>query len=101
MTRTFRRRANHRLHVEILESRTLLSVTPNDPGLPSQWGLNNSNNVDIDAPEAWGISTGSSSVVVAEIEGRGVSISHADLATKIWTNPTPNSDPRYPGAVNG
>ena len=31
------------------------------------WGLNNTNNVDIDAPEAWDIERGKSSVTVAVI----------------------------------
>ncbi len=31
------------------------AVTPNDPYYTQLWGLNNANNVDIDAPEAWQI----------------------------------------------
>jgi subtilisin family serine protease len=56
------------------------------------WGLNNtgdngsSKNVDVDAPEAWGMSTGSSDLVVAVVD-TGVSLTHPDLIDNIWRNP--------------
>ncbi|HUU89859.1 MAG TPA: S8 family serine peptidase, partial [Phycisphaerae bacterium] len=59
-------------------------ITPNDPYYPSQWHLNNTGqsggiaNADIDAPEAWEISTGSSNVIVAVLD-QGVDIDHPDL----------------------
>ena len=59
---------------------------PNDPLFPNQWGLNNPNDADIDAPEAWNITTGSSNVVVAVID-TGVDYTHEDLAANMWTNP--------------
>lgn len=74
----------------------------NDPGFDQLWGLQNSGQmingitgvagIDINAPEAWDISMGSSSVTVAVID-EGVNISHPDLAGRIWTNPreTPNN----------
>ncbi|RLS21741.1 MAG: hypothetical protein DWH72_01790, partial [Planctomycetota bacterium] len=68
------------------------SVTPNDPSYPLLWGLNNTSqfggtiNADIDAPEAWNLTTGSRSVVVGVIDS-GVDITHPDLAANIWTNP--------------
>jgi thermitase len=95
------RRGNLTLRFEILETRTLLSVTPNDTYYPQQWGLNNSNNVDVDAPQAWDLNTGSSSVIVAAIGITGVDLTNPDLTNRIWTNPNPNSDPNYPGAVHG
>jgi subtilisin family serine protease len=67
-------------------------ATPNDPRFSDLWGLNNTgqtggtSDADIDAPEAWDISTGSSSVVVASIDS-GVDYNHEDLAGNMWTNP--------------
>jgi subtilisin family serine protease len=56
-------------------------VQPNDPQLGSLWGMS-----AIDAQNAWTISKGSSSVVVAVID-TGVDYNHPDLAANIWTNP--------------
>jgi len=42
------------------------------------WGLDNDNNIDIDAPEAWQITKGENTVVVAVID-TGVQILHEDL----------------------
>ncbi len=95
------RRGSLTLRFEILETRTLLSVTPNNTYYPQQWGLNNSNNVDVDAPQAWDLNTGSSSVIVAAIGITGVDLTNPDLTNRIWANPNPNSDPNYPGALHG
>jgi subtilisin family serine protease len=70
------------------------ATTPNDPRFVSGdlWGLHNTGqaggtaDADIDAPEAWDISTGSSAVVVAVID-TGTQIDHPDLKDNIWTNP--------------
>ncbi len=75
---------------------TAIDTLPNDPLFGQLWGLNNtgqtvksstgSADADIDAPEAWSTTTGSSSVVVAVIDS-GVDWHHPDLAANIWTNP--------------
>jgi subtilisin family serine protease len=70
-----------------------LDVTvPNDPDVEDMWGLHNAGqtggtpDADIDAPEAWDITTGSSDVVIAVIDS-GADLDHEDLAANIWTNP--------------
>jgi subtilisin family serine protease len=56
-----------------------------------QWALNNSGqsggtpDADIDAPEAWALSTGSADIVVAVIDG-GIDYLHPDLAENLWIN---------------
>lgn len=59
-----------------------LQATPNDPqyGLAGMYGL-----AKISAPAAWDITTGNSSVVVANID-TGVRYTHEDLAANTWTN---------------
>jgi subtilisin family serine protease len=71
-----------------------MATMPNDPRFTAGdlWGLHNTGqaggtaDADIDAPEAWDVSTGSSAVVVAVIDS-GVQIDHPDLLDNIWTNP--------------
>lgn len=66
-----------------------LVATPDDPEFddPGMYGLGK-----ISAPQAWDIETGSSSVVVANID-TGVRYTHEDLSSNMWTNPgeTPNN----------
>lgn len=64
--------------------RLKLQATPNDTNYASQWALENSNDADIDASQAWNYGT-TSNVVVAVID-TGVDYTHVDLATNIWTN---------------
>lgn len=65
---------------------------PNDPNLGSLWGLNNTGqtggtpDADIDAPEAWDITTGDHNVVIAVIDS-GLDMAHPDIAANVWTNP--------------
>jgi hypothetical protein len=61
-------------------------VTPNDPSYSQLWGLNNANDRDIDAPEAWDLAKGSNAIVVGVID-TGVDYNHPDLAANMWTNP--------------
>ncbi len=68
------------------------SGVPNDPLFTDQWGLLNTGqavgtpDADIDATDAWDITTDSPSVVVAVIDS-GVCYTHPDLAANMWTNP--------------
>ncbi|MBL4765846.1 MAG: S8 family serine peptidase [Colwellia sp.] len=68
------------------------SVMPDDSSFSELWGLNNTgqtggvDDADIDAPEAWDISTGSHDVIVGIID-TGVDYTHPDLMANIWTNP--------------
>ncbi len=61
-------------------------VVPNDPEYSRLWGLHDSTDNDIDAPEAWDLTTGSPSLVVGVID-TGVDYQHEDLAGNMWTNP--------------
>jgi len=72
------------------------TVTPNDTRFGELWGLNNTGqtisgqtgtpDADIDAVEAWDVSTGSSSIVVGVVD-TGVDYNHPDLAANIWSAP--------------
>ena len=67
-------------------------TTPNDPSYSTLWGLHNTGqssgftDADIDAPEAWALSTGSASVIVAVLD-TGIDQTHPDLLANLWTNP--------------
>jgi subtilisin family serine protease len=73
-----------------------VSAIPNDTQFTSLWGLRNTGqnvggtvgtaDVDIDAPEAWDITTGSSNVIIGVID-TGIAYDHPDLAANIWKNP--------------
>ena len=76
-----------------------IDATPNDPAYGNLWGLDNGGqtingwpgtpDADIDAPEAWNTTQGSSAVTVGVID-TGVDWSHPDLASQIWINPGEN-----------
>ena len=71
------------------------AVTPDDAFYSLEWGLNNTGqtvngatgtaDADIDAPQAWDITTGSTATVVADID-TGIDYTHPDLYLNIWIN---------------
>ena len=67
-------------------------ILPDDPNFAKQWGLHNTgqtggiNDADIDAPEAWNITTGDEKIIVGVID-TGIDYNHEDLKDNIWTNP--------------
>ncbi|MCY1046849.1 S8 family peptidase [Corallococcus sp. bb12-1] len=68
------------------------SDVPNDPEFERLWSLRNTGQsggltgADIQAAGAWGVTTGSSDVVLATIDS-GIDYTHPDLAANVWTNP--------------
>ena len=83
------------------------AVIPNDASFTKLWGLNNSGqtgglaDADIDAPEAWSMTTGSASILVCILDS-GIDYFHADLKGNIYTNPGEDawSDPNNPASGN-
>ncbi len=69
-----------------------LQVEPNDAQFDQLWGLNNTGqsggtpDADIDAPEAWEITTGSRETIVAVID-TGIDTDHPELVNNLWVNP--------------
>ncbi|HOD55395.1 MAG TPA: S8 family peptidase, partial [Candidatus Cloacimonadota bacterium] len=64
-----------------------IAVNPNDEYFSNQWGLHNTGqyhlpDADIDAPEAWEIETGDSTLIIAIID-TGIDYGHPDLMNKI------------------
>jgi hypothetical protein len=62
------------------------TAVPNDPSFPSLWGMNNAGDTDINAPQAWDITTGSGDVVIGVLDS-GVQWNHPDLIDNIYVNP--------------
>lgn len=86
------------------------ATTPNDTNFSKLWGLNNTgqtvngasgtNDADMDAPEAWDTTTGSSDVVVAVID-TGIDIDHEDLSGNLWTNSSETAGDSIDNDSNG
>jgi hypothetical protein len=77
-----------------------IGFTPNDASFDSQWFLNQSSDADIDAPEAWAITKGSSSAVVAVIDGNGYDMAHPDMAGKYFNAYDAVNDDNNPSPEN-
>ena len=84
--------------VEFAEPNYIVRATavPNDPSMPSLWGLLNTGQVvdgqtgvagaDIDAVAAWDLTTGSRATVVAVLDS-GIDYTHSDLGANVWAAP--------------
>lgn len=81
--------------VQYVEANTIIRMDarfPNDPEFAQLYGLHNEGGTggiagaDINAPEAWEVSTGSQDVLVGVID-TGIDYSHPDIAPNYWTNP--------------
>lgn len=69
-------------------------LTPNDPFFSRQWSHNNNGtfpllasktDADADLPEAWEITTGSESVIVAVLDS-GIKPDHPEFSGRLWQN---------------
>jgi len=69
--------AGNTLFVDLNHVREKMSITPNDPQYANQWHY-----TQLNLPQAWDITTGSSSVVVAVLD-TGIVAAHQDLDSKI------------------
>lgn len=76
---------------------------PNDPSYSALWGLNQLNNIDIDAPEAWGmIDDSKTGEIVVGVIDTGVDYNHPDLHANMWRNPGEiNKNPGLDNDSNG
>ncbi|HTE16885.1 MAG TPA: S8 family peptidase, partial [Armatimonadota bacterium] len=69
------------------------SAMPNDPRFGELWGMNNTGqsggvaDTDINAPEAWELTTGSTSAGVITVIDTGIDYTHPDLKDNMWVNP--------------
>lgn len=54
------------------------ALTPNDALYPQQWAMNQANNWDMNAPQAWDTTTGSNAIITVIIDV-GTELAHPDL----------------------
>jgi len=80
-----------KLNIEYAEPNYIarICVIPDDPSFANQWGLHNTGqyhlaDADIDAPEAWDIEIGDSTVIIGIID-TGVDWGHPDLTDNIFS----------------
>lgn len=65
--------------------------TPNDAQYTLMYQLNQGNDRDMDAPEAWEITVGNPDIILADCD-TGVLYNHEDLVNNIWVNPGEDID---------
>lgn len=70
-------------HLSIAEQDSVMSAffTPNDEYFKDEYGLNNSNDADVDMPEAWDVTQGNG--ITVAILDTGIDRSHPDLSSKV------------------
>ncbi len=68
-------------HPDAIYWATRWGGAPNDPLYPQQWALNQANDHDLNAPEAWAMTTGDAAVRVVVLDS-GVQSSHPDLSVE-------------------
>lgn len=82
------------------------SAVPNDSRYSEQWALKNTGQfgptagVDIQAEQAWDVTTGSRSIVVGVVD-EGIDINHPDLKDNVWNNPAEISGNGIDDDANG
>ena len=74
---------------------TAVTVTPTDPLASQQWSL-----TQVDAPYAWGVTTGTSATIVAVVD-TGVDLANPEFAGRIWTNTNTSGSDGYRGDLHG
>jgi hypothetical protein len=62
------------------------TLVPDDPSMSDLWGMDQANDNDIDAPEAWALHTGLNRRVIVAVIDTGVDYNHEDLRDQMWTN---------------
>jgi subtilisin family serine protease len=76
----------------------IASLTPNDPFFSTQWNMHNTGqsggveDADVDAPEAWELFTGDTSVTLAIVDS-GVQSTHDDLLGRVLPGWNTNENP--------
>jgi subtilisin family serine protease len=89
-------------YAQVIGIHPVYATTPNDTYILHQWALSQRKDHDVDGPQAWDLSQGDSTVVLAIVDS-GVDWHHPDLADNIWQNEDEqigdaNGD-GYPGIV--
>ncbi len=81
---------NNVVNVQVNHILKKRATIPNDPSFNQQWQYYQANDKDIDADEAWDITTGGTTengheIVVAVIDD-GLQLDHPDMVGNVWSN---------------